>query len=64
MSAIELMTWEGFARSVVWHHSGLEINRWDADLLLWGHTGFPSFWTTKDPVRECEAQIIEYLEGR
>lgn len=36
----------------------------EADGILWEYTGFPSFWTTGDPVAEMRAQLARLAETR
>ena len=34
-----------------------------ADALLWNRTGFPGFWETDDPVKECRDQLIQFRDS-
>ena len=61
-SALVPVTWHDLVRSVAWEHGIEWVSPWDADYILWEHTGFPSFWRG-NPVDSCIEQLQEFFGG-
>src|SRR5688500_15002370 len=61
MAATNKYTFLDIARTVG-HQYGYALSDDEAAVLLWEHTGYPSFWEG-DPAKCCEAQLVSYFDA-
>lgn len=61
MTPLSVTTYAQIVRSVAAEHK-VELTDDQVELILWEHTGFPSFWTG-EPASTCAAQVRELLGG-
>ena len=52
-----MITIMGFARRIA-HEEGVKpATNSLLEFVVWGHTGYPAFWQTDDPIKEFEEQL-------
>lgn len=58
MTCVELVQSEARQR-------GVHLTAWEADYILWNHTGFPGFWPARfaNATEAIRSQVADHLAG-